>query len=352
MARLHIPNTKVCGISACVPKNKESNYDYELTSEKERKMFVKTTGIETRRIAEKGVTTSDLCFEAAEKLIEELRWKKEEIDALVFVSQSADYVLPATSIILQERLGLPTTTMAYDVNLGCSGYIYGMSQLSALISTGGIKKALLLVGDVSSATASKRDKSTYLLFGDAGTATALAYDQQAPTMAFNLNSDGAGYDAIIIPDGGLRNFLNDESQVYHEFGKGMVRNKIQVALDGEKVFHFSMREVAPNIRQLVEEQLGKTLEDFDYYLLHQANMLMNNSIRRKLKLGKERFPNSIHDFGNTSSASIPLTIVTQLRESLTNATKDMVLCGFGVGLSWGSVNVHAENMVIPELVEV
>lgn len=352
MAILTVPHTRVRGIAACVPRNEESNYDYELTSEKERKMFVKTTGIETRRVAAEGVTTADLCYEAAEKLIDELQWDKQEIDALIFISQSGDYILPATGIILQDRLGLPKTTMAYDVNLGCSGYIYGLAQLGSLISTGGIRKALMLVGDVSTATSSYRDKSTYLLFGDAGTATALEFDKSAQDMTFNLQSDGAGYDAIIIPEGGLRNFVSEESFKYKDHGNGMMRNGIQVALNGEKVFHFSMREVAPNIRELVENRLGKELDDFDYYVLHQANMLMNNSIRRKLKLEKEKFPNSIHHYGNTSSASVPLTIVTQLREQLSGSVKDLVLSGFGVGLSWGSVNVHADNLVIPELVEV
>ncbi|MEA3504170.1 MAG: ketoacyl-ACP synthase III [Bacteroidota bacterium] len=352
MPVLNISNTRIAGISACVPKKEESNMDYKLTSEKDRKMYIKMTGIEKRRVAEKGVTTSDLCFNAAEKLIQELKWEKEEVDALVFVSQSPDYILPATAIVLQERLGLTKDTMAFDINLGCSGYVYGLSQLSALVSTGGIRKALLLVGDVSTATASYEDKSTYLLFGDAGTATALEYSQEAKKLAFNLQSDGSGYDAIIIPDGGLRKFISPESFVVKDFGPGQKRNSIQVALDGEKVFHFSMREVAPNIKKLVEEELQQSLEDYDYYVLHQANMLMNNSIRRKLKLGKEKFPNSIHHFGNTSSASIPLTIVTQLGEILNKETKDLICCGFGVGLSWGSVNLHLENVVIPELVEI
>ncbi|HKK10323.1 MAG TPA: ketoacyl-ACP synthase III [Bacteroidales bacterium] len=352
MAIINVSNTRVRGIAACVPKKEESNYDYELTSEKERHAFIKMTGIETRRVAEEGVTTSDLCYQAAEKLISDLQWDKEEIDALVFISQSGDYILPATGIILQDRLGLPKTTMAFDINLGCSGYIYGLAQLGSLISTGGIRKALMLVGDVSTATSSYRDKSTYLLFGDAGTATALEYDKEAPDMNFNLQSDGAGYDAIIIPEGGLRNFVSEDSFKYKDYGNGMMRNGIQVALNGEKVFHFSMREVAPNIRELLENQLGKTLDDVDYYVLHQANMLMNNSIRRKLKQGKDKFPNSIHRYGNTSSASVPLTIVTQLKEALTNQTKNLILSGFGVGLSWGSVYLHVENMVIPELIEV
>ncbi len=351
MAFLTIPNTRIDGIAACVPKNKESNLDYELTSEKEKQLFVKTTGIKYRRMADKGQTTSDLCFAAAEKLMDELNWKRDEIDALVFISQSPDYLLPATSIVLQDRLGLPKSCLAFDINLGCSGYVYGLSQMASYINTGNIKKALLLVGDVSSATSSYRDKSTYLLFGDAATATAFSYDENANPMNFSLHSDGSGYDAIYIPEGGLRNYITEESLQYKDYGNGIVRKGIQVILNGEKVFHFSMREVAPDIKNLVEKT-GKSLSDFDYYVLHQANLLMNNSIRRKLKLDKEKFPTSLHDFGNTSSASIPLTIVSQLRDELLNQTKDLILSGFGVGLSWGTVNVHLDHCVIPELIEI
>ena len=171
-------------------------------------------------------------------------------------------------------------------------------------------------------------------------------------MTFNLQSDGANYDAIIIPDGGLRKFISQDSFIVRDFGPGQRRNSIQVALNGEKVFHFSMREVAPNIRKLVEEELQESLDDYDYYILHQANLLMNNSIRRKLKLGKEKFPISLNKYGNTSSASIPLTIVSQLHDVLQTGAKDLICCGFGVGLSWGSMNMHLEDAVISDLIEI
>ncbi len=352
MAKFTVNNTRIAGVAACVPKNSVSNMDYEHTSMKERQLYVKTTGIANRRVANKGVTTSDLCFEAAEKLIAELQWDKNEIELLVFISQSGDFILPATATILQDRLGLPKTCMAYDVGLGCSGYVYGLSQVSSLIQTGAAKKALLLVGDISTATASELDKSTYPLFGDAATATALEYKEDALPISFSLQSDGEGYDAIIIPDGGLRNFISDESFEMKEYGEGIKRTAIQVALDGIKVFAFSQREVVPNIRGLVNEYLNEELEDIDYYVLHQANMLMNNSIRRKMKLEKEKFPFSIDRFGNTSSASIPLTMVTELRDQLRDGKTELLLCGFGVGLSWGSVRWHADNVVVPELIEV
>ncbi|MBI9035334.1 MAG: ketoacyl-ACP synthase III [Bacteroidales bacterium] len=352
MAIFSINNTRIAGIAACVPKNEVSNMDYDFTTEKERKLYVKTTGIEKRRVAQKGLTTSDLCFEAAEKLISELDWNKEDIELLVFISQSGDFILPATATILQDRLGLPKTCMAYDVGLGCSGFVYGLSQVSSLVQTGAAKKALLLVGDISTATASYRDKSTFPLFGDAATATAIEYKEESSPIHFNLMSDGSGYDAIIIPDGGLRNFINEDSFKEKKYGEGIYRTGIQVALDGIKVFTFSQKEVVPNIRALVETTLEKSLEEMDYFVLHQANLLMNNSIRRKMKLEKEKFPLSIDRFGNTSSASIPLTIVTELREELQSKEANMLLCGFGVGLSWGSVQWKADKIVIPELIEI
>ncbi len=352
MAVFSINNTRIAGIAACVPKNEVSNMDYDFTPEKERKLYVKTTGIEKRRVAEKGLTTSDLCYEAAEKLIAELEWDKSEIEVLIFISQSGDFILPATATILQDRLGLPKTCMAYDVGLGCSGFVYGLSQIGSLVQTGAAKKALLLVGDISTATASYKDKSTYPLFGDAATATAVEYKQGAEPIHFNLQSDGSGYDAIIIPDGGLRNFIDEESFKEKKYGEGIYRTGIQVALDGIKVFTFSQKEVVPNIRALVEGQLEKSLDDMDYYVLHQANLLMNNSIRRKMKQEKEKFPLSIDRYGNTSSASIPLTMVSELREQLQSQELNMLLCGFGVGLSWGSVQWKADKIVVPELIEV
>ena len=200
MALFSVPNIKIAGISACVPKTSVSNLEYENISLKERELLIKTTGIKERRVADNGVTTSDLCYKAAKKLIEELHWEKEEIEILIFVSQSRDYFLPATAIILQDKLGLPKTTIALDISLGCSGYVNGLSVIASLMTTSKIKKGLLMVGDISTFSLNPKDKSTYPLFGDAGTVTALEYDTKANDLQFNLQSDGSGHETIIIPD--------------------------------------------------------------------------------------------------------------------------------------------------------
>jgi len=158
MAFFSTNNTRIAGIAAAVPKNEISNWDYEYLNEQEKKMLIKTIGVEKKRFAPKHITTSDLCYAAAEKLIEELNWNKNEIDILIFVSQSKDYFLPSTACILQDRLGLPKTNMAFDVGMGCSGYVYGLSIMNSLLSSTGLKKGLMMVGDNSLVTCNYKDK--------------------------------------------------------------------------------------------------------------------------------------------------------------------------------------------------
>ncbi|HVA98885.1 MAG TPA: ketoacyl-ACP synthase III [Bacteroidia bacterium] len=350
MAFLSAQHISLLGIAACVPKQVEANIDYNWISLKERELLIKTTGIAKRRIAPDELCTSDMCFASANALIKELNINKNEIDIVIFVSQSPDYFLPATSIILQNRLGLQKTTMAFDIQLGCSGYVYGLSIISTIMSANKFNKGLLMVGDKSSFSQSKKDKSTYPIFGDAGTATLLEYNVNANTMNFNLQSDGAGHKAIIIPDGGVRSPYNKHSEDMFEVEKGIVRSRKNLALDGLEVFNFSLREAVPNINELLKHT-NTTIDDYNYFLFHQANKLMNESIRKKLKLPIEKVPYSLTNFGNTSSASIPLTIVTEISESLKNKITPLLLSAFGVGLSWGSATLIVENLVCPKLIE-
>lgn len=351
MAIFSIPDIRIAGITASVPRKEVSTRDYDLLTEKEQHTFIKTVGVEKRRVANPGMTTSDLCEAAARKLIDGLEWNTEDIDLLIFVSQSRDYLIPATAGILQDKLGLPKTCMALDISLGCSGYVYGLSVMGRMMSGGAIKKGLFLVGDVSTQTTSYRDKSTYPLFGDAGTATALEYVAGAKEMSFNLQTDGSGYEAIIIPDGGIRNLASADSFKYEKIDEGIERNKYNIALDGMEVFNFSLREVAPNIRSLAE-YAGTELEEIDYFVMHQANKIMNESIRKKLKIDPGKHPYSIDEFGNTSSASIPLTIVTELADDVKEKELKMLFSGFGVGLSWGSVILHTDKIFCPAVVEI
>ena len=345
-----VSQVAIRGISACVPQKIVSNRDYDHLSEQERKLLIKTTGIEERRFAAEGVTTSDLCVQAATVLLKELAWHPEEVEVLIFVSQSRDYFLPATATVLQHRLGLSKETMSFDIGLGCSGYVYGLSVVSHLLAQGGYRRALLMAGDISTYAMTYRDKSVYPLFGDAATVTALEYDPTSANMYFYLQSDGKGKDAIIIPDGGLRHPLTDESYIEREVENGLFRSRRGLWLDGAAVFSFSITEVAPNLRKLMNAS-GSCIEDYDYFILHQANFLMNETIRKQLKIPVEKVPYSLQKFGNTSSASIPLTLVTQLSQNLTTTRLRLGLAGFGVGLSWASADITTENIVCPPLVE-
>ena len=349
MALFSIENIQIKGISCAVPKDIYSNMDYERISIKEREMLIRTTGVEKRHVAKFGTTTADLCKVATNKLLNELKWQRSDIEILIFVSQSRDYLIPATACILQNRLELSKNCMAFDVNMGCSGYVYGLSIIAGIMAATKLKKGLLLVGDVSTLNTSYKDKSTFPLFGDAGTCTAIQFVDGAQ-MNFNLQTDGSGYEAIIIRDGGCRNYASKESFDSKKYSDGIERNRVELELDGIQVFNFSLKEVHLNILTLLEFRKNK-VEEIDYFIFHQANKLINESIRKKLKIPIEKFPYSMAEYGNTSSASIPLTILFALSENLQNQNQKLLISGFGVGLSWGSAIIDFKNVVCLPIIE-
>jgi 3-oxoacyl-[acyl-carrier-protein] synthase-3 len=357
MASLKIENIRICGISACVPKKIDENAVSPLFGDKVAfSNFVSTTGVERTRKASSNICTSDLCVFAAEKMISDLNWKKEDISILVFVSQTSDYILPATSCIIQDRLGLNKECYTLDISLGCSGWVYGMSVVAGLLQsimhkTENRTRALLLAGDTPSKAISMEDKSAWPLFGDAGTATALEYIPNTEPMLFSMNSDGSGFEAIMINDGGYRNPVSLSSFDKVVRGEGIISNNTQLILDGMDVFSFGIKRAPKSVSKLIEEfDLDK--EQIDYFIFHQANLFMNEQIRKKLNLSSEKVPYSLKNFGNTSSASIPLTMITQLRNELTNKKLNHIACGFGVGLSWGSMYFTTDHICCPLLVEV
>jgi 3-oxoacyl-[acyl-carrier-protein] synthase III len=351
MATFSVNSIAIKGISCCVPKNMERNIDLDILTQEEIQKFVEATGVEERRIATKEICTSDLCCEAAEKLIKDLNWQKEEIEILVFVSQTADYILPVSAAILQDRLGLSTNCIAFDVPLGCSGYVYGISIIAGMMKATGLKKGLLLAGDTSSKLLSKTDKSTVPLFGDGGSATAFEFDENADDLLFDLGTDGSGYKTIMINDGGSRNRINSDSLLYQTISPGIERNACQLILDGMDVFSFGISQAPKTVNKLIEKfELDK--DSINHFVFHQANLMMNKMIVKKLKLPVEKVPYSLKEFGNTSSTTIPLTIVAELKNNLTNTTQDLILCGFGVGLSWGTAKIRLKNAVISDLIEI
>ena len=336
MAYQVIKSVSIAGITTCVPKNVEENSSLTFFKEGEAEKVVLSTGIERRRIVEPGVTSGDLCCKAAEDLIRGLGWSKEEIDCLVFVSQTHDYILPATSCVIQGRLGLPESCCCFDITYGCSGWVYGLSVISSMMSSGLMKKGLLLVGDTTSSFKSEKDKTARPLFGDAGTATALVYEPGAKEMKFALYANGKKFDAIIVPDGGCRKPFSASSLVETEFEEGVIRTPLHSVMNGMDVFSFGITK-GPEVTKDILEFSGKTVEDVDYFIFHQANRFMNEKIRKKLKIGEEKVPYSLKDFGNVSCATIPLTIDYRFKDASELKGKTLVATAFGVGLSWGSV---------------
>jgi 3-oxoacyl-[acyl-carrier-protein] synthase-3 len=351
MAYLAYPHVKIVGISACVPKDIDDNRTCPLIPEAERETFIGSIGIVEKRIAPDGVCSSDLCYYAAERLIADLGWERSEIGALLFVSQTPDYILPATACILQDRLGLSTECLAYDISMGCSGWIYGLSSISALMSTGNVEKALLLVGDLGTRTNSPLNRSDFPLFGDAGTCTALCYDKQAAGFKFHLATDGSGKDAIIIPEGGYRHPVTAESLEYRDYGNEQICTGLHARMDGLSVFSFAISKAPKSVKGLCA-RFAIDMESVDCFTFHQANKLITDKICKKLKLSESKCPNSMEHFGNTSCATIPLTLVTQRQNELNTFVMRHIGCAFGVGLSWGSVYFETDHIVVPDLIEI
>ena len=309
------------------------------------------THVERSRMVAKGQCCSDLGYAAADKLLNELGWDRNEVEALIFVALSRDYVTPATAGLLQDRLGLSKECYAIDVPLACSGYVYGLSVVSSLISTGGIKKALLIVGETTTFTQSPLDKTLWPLHGDACTATALEYDETAEPIRMHLATDGSRADSIIMRDGGTRHPVNEDSLVQREYEPGVVRNQLQSKMDGMNVFSFSVKEPPASMKGLLEH-FGVDIDSIDYLLLHQANHYMDEKIGKKMKVPAEKIPYSMMQYGNTSSASIPMTMVVGVGKAWESQKSLALMCGFGAGLSWGSALVTLDHIKCLDLIEV
>ena len=345
MAFFKFENVRIAGMAGGVPSNIVSNAAGITSSDDyDAQAFIESTGVAERRVSSV-LTTADMCYAAAEQLITDLNWNKDDIDILLFVSQTPDYIEPATACILQDRLGLSKECYAEDISLGCSGWVYGLSNAASLITSGGGKKALLMVGDGKRRNPDEDNP----LFGWAGVVTALEYDENAEPMMFHFGTDGSGFDAIIIPDGGSRNQFSNSSFEYQEV-EGHRVNRLQTWMKGMDVFSFGITTAPKSVKKLAEH-FDFDYSDYDYLVLHQANMKMNTMIAKKLKFDKEQVPSSMYHYGNTSSASIPLTIVTELRDRVKKPAK-LLCCGFGIGLSWGTVALKVDNVVISDLVEI
>lgn len=353
MAFLTIPNVRPVGLACAVPKQVKNIKKLEcFSSEADAEKVIQLTGVKECRIAPEGKVCSDYCQEAAERLLTELGWEKKSIDCLIYTSVSRDFSEPNTATVIQGKMGLPITCYTIDVPMACSGYCYSMSVIASLLSLGCMKRALLLVGDTPSKILSPLDKTMWPLHGDAGSATALEYDPSAAPLKFNLMSDGASWNAIIAPASGVREPITKDSFVMEEIEPGVVLNRTHVRMDGMAVFSFTISQIPKCIKALCDNFGINIEEDVDYLLLHQANKYIDDKIRKKLKLSEEKVPYCLETYGNTSSCTIPMTMVTQIREKLETGHNKIVMCGFGAGLSWASVYMELDKLKVLPLIEV
>jgi len=352
MGLLRFDDVGISGLAAAVPKKVVSNLEPNLYfNEEEVREVVEKIGVKERRFVDQNTCSSDLCFAAAEKLITEMKMDREEIDLLIFISQTPDYRMPATAILLQERLKLPTSTIAFDINLGCSAFLYGLVVTYSMISNGGVRKALILDGETRSKVYSLKDRKTGFLFGDGGVAALIEKKDIFCKSWFSLNSDGSREGLIKIPAGGYRKMSSCETvteKVVDEYGN--IRSEEQGYMDGADVFNFVIREVPKDFNRLLKFSAIE-LNTIDYFIFHQANSYINGFLAKKLKLPIDKIPSTIEKYGNTSSVSIPLTIISELRGRLSDH-KRLLLSGFGVGLTWGTALLDVEDCYIAEIAEV
>lgn len=346
-----VEGVRIAAMGAVAPACVVENSNLTQFADADRKKIIETTGIQRRRQSPPGLCTSDLCYEAALDVLAAAQVDASEIGLIVFVSQTPDYVLPATSILLAARLGTSKECAAFDVNLGCSGYVYGLWQTASLLRTMGASNALLLVGDSSTQLVSEEDRSAVALFGDCGTATLLTLDVAAEPMVFDMGSDGGGAEHLIVRSGGFRNRPTAESFERTVGKDGNRRASTELFMDGPQVFNFAVREVPKSVKTVLEAA-DVEIGAIEAAVFHQANRMMLDYLARRAGLGQNIMRYSISEYGNTSSATVPLTIVAAMADEVSKGSVKSLISGFGVGWSWASAVLSLGPMPRPTLREI
>ena len=349
MAYWEIKNVAVRGVTGTVPNHPVKSAELPFFTKEEADTFDATVGIKNRYIASDNICASDLCFDAAERLIAGLGWEKESIDVLLFASVTGDYKTPPTSAILQDRLGLPTSTFVLDVPMGCCGCMYCINVAGNLLSAGTAKRAIVLVGDTAMRMGNKKDKSRGPLFGDSGTALALEYDTTAEDIIIEFNTLGSGYQALMTPHGGYRHPVTQDSFVGEDFGNGIIRTPKDALINGMDVFSFAITKPPISVKKMLEQQGLDKDNDIDFFLIHQANKLIVDRLVKKLKLPKEKVPYNLHKFGNLGGASILMLMVSEIAEELSSQPLTLICSSFGLGLTWGTMVLKTKPMLVVPL---
>lgn len=346
MAYWKIKNVALRGVTGTVPNHPVKSAELPFFTKEEADTFDATVGIKNRYIASEDVCASDLCFDAAERLIAGLGWEKESIDVLLFASVTGDYKTPPTSAILQDRLGLPSSTFVLDIPMGCCGCMYCINVAGNMLTAGTAKRAIVLVGDTAMRMGNPKDKSRGPLFGDSGTALALEYDTTAEDIIIDFNTMGAGYQALMTPHGGYRHPVTQESFVEEDFGNGIIRAPKDALINGMDVFSFAITKPPISVKKMLEQQGLDKDKDVDFFLIHQANKLIVDRLVKKLKLPVEKVPYNLQKFGNLGGASILMLMVSEIAEELSTKPLTLLCSSFGLGLTWGTMFLKTNKVSV------
>ncbi|WP_137899219.1 ketoacyl-ACP synthase III [Sphingomonas sp. 2SG] len=338
---ISVTGSRIAGVVSCLPEHVVDNTSFRERFGDKANDIEKMTGVRERRWTDADTTTADLCQRAAETLLERLGWERDSVDALFFVTQTPDYRLPATACALQGRLGLNRQTLAFDVNLGCSGYPYGLWLAMTTAASGAARRVLLLVGDTITKTVDSEDRSTAMLFGDAGTATAIEANADGAAH-FILGTDGTGEHQLIISEGAFRSAPVPADDIAGPKADALY-------MDGGAIFNFTLATVPPLVTATLDRDGGA--DGFDAFLFHQANAFMLKHLAKKSRLPADKVPMNIDRFGNTSSATIPLLMTTDLATRLRVGPVRLGMFGFGVGFSWGSVDITVGPLACVETID-
>lgn len=322
-------------ISYYLPEKVYSNDDFFRDFPNAKGSSLEKVGVKKRHIVAPGQTASDLAFEAAEKLFEEHKIDRSQIDFLILANLEPDYYTPSSSCVIHGRLGLEKKCGTTDFTHGCSAYVYGLGMADGFIHSMGAKNVLLLTASVLSHTFHPKDKSSHFVFGDGASATLITSSQQAGLGPYVYGTDGKGFERIIVRDGHARNPLDEDSYVEKTDEYGNVTSPAHFYMDGVNVFLFSIRTVPPMITGLLEKA-GLTQDDIDLFVFHQPNKFLNETLRKKTGIPEDKFVHCIEDFGNTVQATIPIALYESKLNGRLKPGMKVVLAGFGVGLSWAA----------------
>ena len=350
MAKARFRHVAIDGVCAVVPKGRIFLDDERSFYADEAKLsrLKNTVGLNSRAVVEANTTPADLMEVAARKLIEGMHVDIASVDALVCVLDFPDYRCPPTSCVLHGKLGLPQTCLAFDISHGCAGYVYGLYVAHSLIDSGAAGNVLLLVGDTKSRTINVGDRISAPVFGDGAAATLLRRTESERDAFFALGANGRLHDKIMIPAGGARMPSSEATRAFTTDQFGNTRSLEQFAMDGRAVFDFTMSAVPVNILDAMAFA-GKTPDDVDYFVLHQANksIIQNIAIRIGVRDLKKVPVETLAKFGNQAVASVPCAICDQLSAGLSGSRKMLLLSGFGVGLAYGTAIVCTDSLFAP-----